>query len=633
MENSSRFITANKRVLTGLLLVFLVALMGYFMSGSNEDSANNVYSLNTADSVISVLEKMNQEKYLKVGVDKLDLFQSAHPIEYKKLMGYITNRVDREEDAFGHSLLFVIHGFECHQKGELDSVQSYLEEAESVLPVGSDKSYYYYLKSIYMMDKRQYRAAKELIHKGLVEANKFGDIHVKSRLLNQLATIYFNQSLYGAAAKCFTEVYENYPKYEPMSATLVNQIISLKLAEKNYQGADEFWKKNQSLVEGARDPNSDCLLGINKLQVNIHLGRWDQSAAIFSSMPDSTVLPNFRVDFLRCKLMQQKQVDESKVVSVIKSHMPWIVENYYQSMTSINEFLENSISENPDLFDLDSLSLMHDRSKQQFDENPEANSHHYRFVAKILKAKGDPDKAYIALKQSMDFGIEHLNFRDSITKADFTAKKELEGLRSTQLAYEMELSSRKKISNYTYGLYLLGIVILFLVALFLYMQHRIKRRELAWANIELSKQREEKEHMQKEKEMNERLINMSELVISKSLEISKKLKSIKTENPSELDSIRRDLEAMSRLENAARPQLADSKIKEQGDIFNHYPALKTLSLTEKRIFILSVDGYKSKDIAAIVGVTPQYIHNVRSKIRRILGIDNSIHWESFKEKS
>ena len=86
MENISRFITANKRVLTGLLLVFFVALMGYFLSGSNEDSANNVYSLNTADSVISVLEKMNQEKYLKVGVDKLDLFQSAQPIEYKKLM-------------------------------------------------------------------------------------------------------------------------------------------------------------------------------------------------------------------------------------------------------------------------------------------------------------------------------------------------------------------------------------------------------------------------------------------------------------------------------------------------------------------------------------------------------------------
>jgi len=60
------------------------------------------------------------------------------------------------------------------------------------------------------------------------------------------------------------------------------------------------------------------------------------------------------------------------------------------------------VGENPDLFDLDSLSQLHEKNKQLFDENPEANRNHFRFVAKILKAKGDPDKAYYALKQSMD---------------------------------------------------------------------------------------------------------------------------------------------------------------------------------------------------------------------------------------
>ena len=633
MENIRMFIKENKKVVFGLVGAIILVFSGYFVSANNTNSVSNVYALNTADSVISVLDKMNQDQYLKVGIDKLALFQSDQDIEFKKLISYISNRVNRDDDAFGRSLLFIVRGFDCDERGDLDSVQYYLEEAESVLPVGADKSYYYHLKSVYMMGKKQYRVAKELINKGLVEANKFGDIHVKSSLLNNLSTIYFYQSLYGAASKCFTEVYDNYPKDEPMPAVLVNNIISLKLAEKNYQGADEFWKKNQTIIEAARDPYALCVLGINKLQINIHLGRWDQSAAILSSMPDSTVLPEFRTEFLGCKLTQQKQVDQTKVVPMIKSHMPWIVENYYKSILGLNEFFEFSVVENPDLFDLDSLSQLHEKNKQLFDENPEANRNHFRFVAKILKAKGDPDKAYYALKQSMDYGVQYLNFQDSITKADFTAKKELETLRATQLAYELELSSRKRISNYTYGLYLSGLIILLLIASFLYMQHRIKRRELAIANYELSKQREEKEHIQKEKEMNERIINMSELVISKSLEISKKLKSIKTENPLELDSIRRDLEAMSRLENTARPQLADSKIKEQGDIFDHYPALKTLSLTEKRIFILSVDGYKSKDIAAIVGVTPQYIHNVRSKIRRILGIDNSIHWESFKEKS
>jgi DNA-binding CsgD family transcriptional regulator len=448
-----------------------------------------------------------------------------------------------------------------------------------------------------------------------------------------LSTIYFYQSLFGAASKCFLEVYDNYPKDEPMPAVLINNIISLKLAEKNYKAADEFWKKNEAIIEAAKDPYARGVLAINKLQINISLGRWDQSAALLSSMPDSTILPEFRIEFLGCRLKQQMQVDASKVSAMVKSHMPWISDNYFKAISGINEFMEYAVVENLDLFELDSLTIWHDRLKVQFKENPRANGNHYRLMAKILKLKDDPDKAYIALNQSMEFENEFLNFHDSLTKADFTAKKELEALKNSQLEYELELSNREKISNYTYGLFASLGLILILTALFFWMKQRVKQRELAMANYQLSLQREEKSHIQKEKEMNERIIHMSELVLSKSMEISKKLKTIKTENPQELDLIRRDLEAMSRVENTTRPQLADSKIKEQGDIFDHYPALKTLSLTEKRIFILSVDGYKSKDIAAIVGVTPQYIHNVRSKIRRILGIDNSIHWESFKEKS
>jgi len=336
MENIRIFIKENKKVVFGLVGAIILVFSGYFVSANNTNSVSNVYALNTADSVISVLDKMNQDQYLKVGIDKLALFQSDQDIEFKKLISYISNRVNRDDDAFGRSLLFIVRGFDCDERGDLDSVQYYLEEAESVLPVGADKSYYYHLKSVYMMGKKQYRVAKELINKGLVEANKFGDIHVKSSLLNNLSTIYFYQSLYGAASKCFTEVYDNYPKDEPMPAVLVNNIISLKLAEKNYQAADEFWKKNQSLIEGAKDPYALCVLGINKLQINIHLGRWDQSAAILSSMPDSTILPDFRIEFLGCKLTQQQQVDQTKVVSMIKSHMPWIVENYYKTILGLN---------------------------------------------------------------------------------------------------------------------------------------------------------------------------------------------------------------------------------------------------------------------------------------------------------
>lgn len=633
MSDIIKYIRANKKMAIGLLVLVLMTFVWVNFIGISTKSGPSINSISTADSVISILDKMSEDEYLKIAIDKLSIFQSNQELEFKKLRRYIDNRVKSNDDSYGKSLLLITHGFECDERGESDSVQYYLDEAESLLPVGSDKSYYYHLKSVHLMGKREFRAAKELINKGLAEATKFNDVHVRITLLNNLSTIYFYQSLHGAASKCFLEVYDNFPKDEPMPAVLINNIVSLKLAEKNFKGADEFWKKNETIIESTKDAYLRGVLNITKLHINISLCRWDQSAALLSSMPDSTILPESRIEFLGCRLKQQMQIDASKVTAMVKSHMPWIADNYFKAILGINEFMEYAVLENTDLFELDSLTIWHDRLKVQFKENPRANGNHYRLLAKILKLKDDPDKAYIALNQSMEFENEFLNFHDSLTRADFTAKKELEALKNSQLEYELELSNRKKISNYTYGLFgSLGLVLI-LTALFFWMKQRVKQRELAMANYQLSLQREEKSHIQKEKEMNERIIHMSELVLSKSMEISKKLKTIKTENPQELDLIRRDLEAMSRVENTTRPQLADSKIKEQGDIFDHYPALKTLSLTEKRIFILSVDGYKSKDIAAIVGVTPQYIHNVRSKIRRILGIDNSTHWESFKEKS
>lgn len=160
------------------------------------------------------------------------------------------------------------------------------------------------------------------------------------------------------------------------------------------------------------------------------------------------------------------QVDETKVTAMIKSHIPWIAENYFKAISGINEFFEYSAMENPDLFDLDSLSIWHDGVKFQLKENMQANSNHYRLMSKILKAKGDPDRAYIALNQSMAIENEFINFHDSMTKADFTAKKELEVLRNAQSENELELPNRKKISNYTYGFFGAVGIILFLIALF-----------------------------------------------------------------------------------------------------------------------------------------------------------------------
>ena len=241
-------------------------------------------------------------------------------------------------------------------------------------------------------------------------------------------------------------------------------------------------------------------------------------------------------------------------------------------------------------------------------------------------------EAYEALQVSNEYKDRYHLLDDSVKRADFTAKKDFESMKTKQFAFEKELLQQKKINGYLAGTYGSVVLTLLLLVLFLWARQTAKKKELDWAQMQLHVQVEEKEFLQKEKELNARIIGMSELVMEKSLELSKKLKQLNTNNSPEIETLRKELEALGRVETTSRPQIADSKLKEQGDIFEHYPQLKAMNLTEKRIFILSVDGYKSKDIAAIVGVTPQYIHNVRSKIRKGLGVDNGVNWESFKDK-
>lgn len=57
------------------------------------------------------------------------------------------------------------------------------------------------------------------------------------------------------------------------------------------------FEKNEAILEATKDPYARGVFIINKLQINIALGRWDQSAALLSSMPDSTILPEFRLEF------------------------------------------------------------------------------------------------------------------------------------------------------------------------------------------------------------------------------------------------------------------------------------------------------------------------------------------------
>jgi hypothetical protein len=62
-------------------------------------------------------------------------------------------------------------------------------------------------------------------------------------------------------------------------------------------------------------------------------------------------------------------------------------------------------------------------------------------------------------------------------------------------------------------------------------------------------------------------------------------------------------------------------VNEMGEI--DFPKIALLSITEKRIFVLSINEYPTKEIAGLLGLTSQYVNNARSSIRKKMGIEEN----------
>ncbi len=611
-----------------------ILLIFYFLSESDQDYyRDDIERAVEVDSVIAMLDKLPSGKYESVGYDKVAQYYDGQKESYEKLLTYLNDRVSRDNTEYGIASLYVGHGLVSLSEGEMDSVVFYIQEAEKIMPLGNNRCSYFELIAMYHLTRGDLKMSKTYLNKGLEEAIRHRDVVKRRFFLNKLGSICFNESLYGAASKYFLEVYSTYPSGKGAPAELIGNIISVKIVEGNYQEAEVFWKKNEDLLAGARDRYSRQLVLINRIELNLHLGRMEETAALMSQLPDSIVLSNLRIHHLANRLNYAKEKSPKSALTLLRKRLDWIMGDYFGAVTRLTPFLIQSINEESGLLEADSLESWKNRSLEQFEENPMASSNHYQLLSAIYhKQDNKMLEAYESLLISNDYKDKYHLLDDSVKRADFTAKKDFESMKTKQYAFEKEMLQQKKINGYLAGTYGSVVLTLFLLVLFLWARQTAKKKELDWAQMQLHVQVEEKEFLQKEKELNARIIGLSELVMEKSLELSKKLKLLNTSNSPEIETLRKELEALGRVETTSRPQIADSKLKEQGDIMEQYPQLKAMNLTEKRIFILSVDGYKSKDIAAIVGVSPQYIHNVRSKIRKVLGVDNSVHWESFKDK-
>lgn len=456
----------------------VILLIFYWLSDSDQDFyRDEIEQAIEVDSVITMLDKLPSAKYESVGYDKVAQYYDDQKDSYEKLLSYMNDRIGRDNTEYGIASMYVGHGLVSLAQGQMDSAVFYIQEAEKIMPLGNNRCSYFELIAMYHMTRGDLKMSKNYLNKGLEEAIRHRDVVKRRFFLNKLGSICFNESLYGAASKYFLEVYSTYPSGKGAPAELIGNIISVKIVEGNYQEAEVFWKKNEDVLAKARDRYSRQLVLINRIELNLHLGRLEETKSLLMQLPDSTVLGSLRIHHLANQLNYLKEKSPSSIPKLIGERIDWISDDYFGAVTRLEPFLLTSIASEKDVLKADSLESWKNRFKEQFEENPMASSNHHRLLSAIYQQDGKKmSQAYESLLISNDYKDKYHLLDDSVKRADFTAKKDFESMKTKQFAFEKEMLQQKKINGYLAGTYGSVVLTLFLLVLFLWARQQRKRR-------------------------------------------------------------------------------------------------------------------------------------------------------------
>jgi DNA-binding CsgD family transcriptional regulator len=212
-----------------------------------------------------------------------------------------------------------------------------------------------------------------------------------------------------------------------------------------------------------------------------------------------------------------------------------------------------------------------------------------------------------------------------------TSTLKQEELSSSIAIAKNEIKEKEKEKKFLLIVMIMGTLVFTFGILWIYSFYKSKSIKLRKVQLENDKIVLAHTFKINEATLNKRIVDLSKIIISKSSEISSKIKKINEEVKSE--ELYKAIKEIDRFKRIGLPS-KESNVRLIPENYQNLNEIllspKTLSLTEKRILQLSINGMKTKEIANILGISNQYIFNARSKIKKNLTIQDFENWEELK---
>ncbi|MES2560655.1 MAG: hypothetical protein V4590_13000 [Bacteroidota bacterium] len=614
--------------------IVLVGLSVYFLSNMSDYSGGFVGTAGS-DSLYKALDKLPVGKYeMATAREQIKAYYSGDTDKYARVTTYFEKRAEKDNNRVARSYIKSNKASILLLENKPDSALIVAKDAEKEVEGTNAIS----LGNIYnTLGNANYHlgnqdSAKTYMTKGyLFATTQKIDIYISTFGIN-LGTYYYDHLLYGAASYYFNVALEASKRQDNTPLMLINNITSILAAQHKFKEADSLWNIYIDEMEKEDDPYSHQLFFLNRILHLQNMDRWKEARKVYSEFKPDEIYDVLRVHYLRAMLNQMIKENPSEAIALVQKHSDWIGVNYVPAVSELFPHLHILIDRNPSILPMDTLLQWEKNFAVELKDNPKAASHSNKLKSLIAYKRGNTVLAYQLLEKSRVYDVAFDEISDSLRYADFSEKNQLSKLKEDISIANLKVEQTQKEKTYVKYLWILslGILISFIIALLFALSYR--KTKLDYALDQISFIKAEENYLLKEQELNSRIVNLSQLIVIKAQDLGKKIKLISSEDKETLQDVKREIEELSRLGIEDKPQLADKLIDNHQTIFERFPDFaETANLTEKRIFILSIDGYKPKEIANVVGVSVQYVHNVRTRLRKKLDIDNSVEWESLKK--
>jgi tetratricopeptide (TPR) repeat protein len=443
-----------------------------------------------------------------------------------------------------------------------------------------------------------------------------------------LGYVFNKKSMYGAAQQYFETALEAAKKVGSPHTMAVNNLVGLLVSEKNYYDAEQLW--NQEFANKELDPDSyeDQVLIINKAYILQKLGKHKEAQIWIKKIKNVANYPDLQIDFHRVILnqMENEELSTSAYLDSIKSI--WLAYPP-DGIKKMYVFIQHALPGNSNLLSDKDIKFIDSFVDQSTDDYYDWVDIYESVKGVRAQSKGDLNEAIGRFRKALEIK-ELANIKDGISrKSDITEKLHIREqqakLEESNILLEHERNSYLWYRLVTAAIILLGIFIIFIIVR---ERGRLKLQN-DLVEKELILEKKSAEALQLENEINGRVLALSKLVIAKADRINKLLMALNENNfKDQIRELKTESLAIQNAFSEAKPQLADKLLEDYSEIQLDFPGVSELNMTEKRIFVLSINGYHSKEIGSILGLTGQYVNNARTRIRKKLDI--SEHWNEIK---